>query len=146
MNYLKNYLKTKTKLFVFDTSVVLQAMLSRRSNAYLALKKADEIGIIVVSNATLLELEEKVRHPKFDKYQTLESRLVFFCAYRLYALNIEPIVHIAACRDPKDDMFLSLAVSVNADCIISRDADLLVLHPFQNIPIVQTGGFFKLFF
>ena len=136
----------RTKLFVFDTSVVLQAMLSRRSNAYLALKKADEIGIILVSNATLLELEEKVRHPKFDKYQTLESRLFFFRAYRLFALNIEPMIQISACRDPNDDMFLSLAVSANADCIISRDTDLLVLHPFNDIPIVQVGDFFKLFF
>ena len=63
-------------------------MLSRRSNAYLALKKADEIGIILVSNATLLELEEKVRHPKFDKYQTLESRLFFFRAFTVCSRSI----------------------------------------------------------
>ncbi len=35
--------------------------------------------------------------------------------------------HVAACRDPDDDMFLELAVNGNADVIISGDADLLAL-------------------
>jgi predicted nucleic acid-binding protein len=47
------------KLFIFDTSVVLQAMLSRRSLAFTALRKADNDGIIVVSDATISELQEK---------------------------------------------------------------------------------------
>ena len=62
------------------------------------------------------------------------------------ALNLEPTVNITACRDPKDDMFLSLAVTAGADCIISRDEDLLVLHPFENIPILTTADFMRRFF
>jgi uncharacterized protein len=134
------------KLFIFDTSVVLQAMLSRRSLAFTALRKADNEGIIVVSNATLLELEEKMYLLKFDKYQSLANRKVFFRAYSLMALNLEPTVDITACRDPKDDMFLSLAVTANADCITRRDEDLLVLHPFENIPILNTSDFMRRFF
>lgn len=134
------------KLFIFDTSVVLQAMLSRRSLAFTALRKADKHGIVVVSEATLLELEEKMYLPKFDKYQSLASRLIFFKAYSLMALNLEPTANIVACRDPKDDMFLSLAVTANADCIITRDDDLLDLHPFKDIPIVNTFDFMRRFF
>jgi uncharacterized protein len=134
------------KLFIFDTSVVLQAMLSRRSLAYSALRKADNHGIIVVSDATLLEFEEKMYLSKFDKYQSLPNRLAFFRAYRLMALNLEPTKEIAVCRDPKDDMFLSLALAANADCIISRDEDLLVLHPFENVPILNTPDFMRRFF
>ncbi len=134
------------KLFIFDTSVVLQAMLSRHSLAFTALRKADNHGIIVVSDATLYELEEKMYLSKFDKYQSLPSRRAFFKAYSLMALNLEPTIEIAACRDPKDDMFLSLALAANADCIISRDEDLLVLNPFENIPILNTSDFMRRFF
>ncbi len=47
---------------------------------------------------------------------------------------------IAECRDPTDDKFLELAVNGDAD-IISGDGDLLALHPFRNIPIVQPSVF-----
>jgi predicted nucleic acid-binding protein len=47
------------RLFIFDTSVVLQAMLSRKSVAFVAIKRADNAGIIVVSDATLLEFRRK---------------------------------------------------------------------------------------
>jgi uncharacterized protein len=134
------------KLFIFDTSVVLQAMLSRRSLAYTALRKADNQGIIVVSDATLLELEEKMYLSKFDKYQSLPNRLAFFNAYRLMALNISPLTDVKICRDPNDDMFLSLAKAAGADCLITRDEDLLVLHPFDNIPVLNTSDFMKRFF
>jgi predicted nucleic acid-binding protein len=46
-----------------------------------------------------------------------------------------------ACRDPTDDKFLELAVSGNADLILSGDKDLLTLHPFRGIPIVTPAAF-----
>jgi putative PIN family toxin of toxin-antitoxin system len=48
---------------------------------------------------------------------------------------------ITACRDPKDDKFLELAVNARADLIISGDADLLALNPFRGIPIVTPAAF-----
>ena len=39
------------------------------------------------------------------------------------------------CRDPKDDMVLALALAAQVDLIVSGDNDLLVLHPFKDIPI-----------
>lgn len=106
------------KLFILDTVVLLHAMLSSTSGGYAALRKADTIGTIIVSNETLLELEEKIRHPKFDKYQPLFKRLAFYKSFSLIALNIEVTQHIIACRDPKDDKFLSLAIAAGADCIV----------------------------
>ncbi len=47
----------------------------------------------------------------------------------------------AACRDPKDDKFLELAVSGRADLILTDDNDLLVLHPFRGITIVGPATF-----
>jgi uncharacterized protein len=42
-------------------------------------------------------------------------------------------------------MFLSLAVAIGAACIITRDLDLLTLHPFRGIPIVSPADFLKSF-
>ena len=50
---------------------------------------------------------------------------------------------IAACRDPKDDKFLDLAVSGKAEVIVSGDSDLLDLHPFRGIPIVAPARFVR---
>lgn len=46
-----------------------------------------------------------------------------------------------ACRDPKDDQFLALAVAANASAIVSGDDDLLVLHPLQGIDILKPAEF-----
>jgi uncharacterized protein len=48
---------------------------------------------------------------------------------------------IVACRDPKDDKFLELAVNGHADLIVTGDADLLALNPFREISIVTPAAF-----
>lgn len=48
---------------------------------------------------------------------------------------------IGACRDPKDDKFLELAVNGHADLIVSGDTDLLTLNPFRGIQIVTPATF-----
>jgi uncharacterized protein len=46
-----------------------------------------------------------------------------------------------ACRDPKDDMFLELALNGRAEVIVSGDADLLALDSFRGIPIIDAAVF-----
>lgn len=48
---------------------------------------------------------------------------------------------VAACRDPKDDKFLELALNGRADAIVSGDTDLLALDTFRGIPIVTPAAF-----
>jgi putative PIN family toxin of toxin-antitoxin system len=50
---------------------------------------------------------------------------------------------IAACRDPKDDKFLELAVNGRADLLVSGDQDLLALNPFKGIPILTPAAFVR---
>ena len=42
-------------------------------------------------------------------------------------------------------MFLSLVLSAHADCIITEDKDILILNPFEYIPILSTPDFLKIF-
>lgn len=56
-------------------------------------------------------------------------------------VEVTPTRAIRVCRDARDDMFLEAAVAGGADVIVSGDEDLLVLHPFEGIPIVRLGAF-----
>jgi predicted nucleic acid-binding protein len=56
-------------------------------------------------------------------------------------LEIEVVDSIQACRDPKDDKFLELAVNGHANALVTGDADLLVLNPFREIPILTPSQF-----
>ena len=58
------------------------------------------------------------------------------------ALNKALELHtVVACRDPKDDKFLSLALAAEAHFFITGDQDLLVLHPFHEVAIVSPAVF-----
>lgn len=92
---------------------------------------------------TLLELNEVITRSKFDKYVSEEKRKEFLAALVKKAEFLEVTEEITDCRDAKDNKFLALAVGGNADCLISGDCDLLVLHPFRGILILQPGDFLQ---
>jgi uncharacterized protein len=50
---------------------------------------------------------------------------------------------IAVCRDHKDDKSLELAISGQADLIVTGDGDLLALNPFRDIPILTPAAFVR---
>ena len=50
---------------------------------------------------------------------------------------MEIVQQVRACRDPKDDTFLELAVNGEADVIVTGDDDRLSLHPFRGIDILS---------
>ena len=79
--------------------------------------------------------------PKFDRYISKEVRQLFLEEYKSLSTNITIADHVKLCRDPKDDKYLELALSGKADCIITVDVDLLVLNPFENIPVISPDEF-----
>jgi len=135
----------RSNLFVLDTNTLLSSSLFRNSIPREAEKKATRTGKIVASIATYDEFVEVFLRSKFDKYISIETRLAILSEFKRLALFIEISETITDCRDPKDNKFLELAVSANASCIISGDKDLLILHPFRNIPIFNAVGFFNNF-
>lgn len=121
---------------VIDTGVVISAVLLPRSLPRQALDIALRHGRLLVSEATVIELESVLRRPKFDKYVREEQRLEFLAALVREAELVEVTEVVKTCRDPKDDMYLALAASGNARYLVSSDADLLVLDPFRGIVIL----------
>ena len=59
----------------------------------------------------------------------------------LSAVQVELSGTVRVCRDPDDDELLEIAVVGRADCLVTGDQDLLVLDPFQRIPILTPAGF-----
>ena len=136
--------RMNSKLFVFDTNVFVSAALLTGSVNSRAFDKAFKTGKVVVSAATFAEFTEVLFRKKFDKYFTDERRLQIVQKLERDTLTFEVNVSINACRDPKDNMFLELAVTAGASCIITGDQDLLVLHPFNGIPIISAADFLTL--
>jgi putative PIN family toxin of toxin-antitoxin system len=105
----------------------------------LALQK----GKVLISFATLAELHEVLGRKQFRRYFDEEDIRKFIAALTREAQWIDVAVQIRACRDPRDDMFLELAVSGQAGYIVSGDADLLALNTFQGVRILPPHSFLE---
>ncbi len=131
------------EFWVFDTNTLLSALFNENSTPGEALKKARQTGTFLVSADTASEYFNVFSRSKFEKYISLETRMAFIENIISNALAVEPNERITACRDPKDNKFLELAATAGASYIISGDQDLLILHPFNNIPILSAIDFLK---
>ena len=134
------------KLFVLDTNTLISAAILPNSVSGRAFFRAIEKGLILLSEETLEELKSVLFRKKFDKYlPNISDRSIFIKSLSEASLLINPNISINDCRDSKDNKFLELAVTANASCIITGDKDLLVLHPFREIPILNAFDFLKTF-
>jgi putative PIN family toxin of toxin-antitoxin system len=98
---------------------------------------------VLVSADVISEFNDVLGREKFRRYVTEEERERFLRSLLREARLVEIREKIHACRDPKDDKFLELAVNGGADCIVSGDDDLLALDPFRSIRILAPGAFLE---
>lgn len=132
-----------TVRIVLDTNLVVSAILFPDSAPGRAMRKA-QTGVILASDATKLELIAVLERARFDRY--VESGIRRTVAAE-YVRKCEPIAipfPIRACRDPRDDKFLELAVHGSANFLLTGDEDLLVLNPFHGIAILTPAVFLAL--
>jgi putative PIN family toxin of toxin-antitoxin system len=129
---------------VFDTNVVISAMLLPLSVPRQAIDRAMREGRPLISAATATELDEVIHLPRFDKYLSEEERIEFLTALVHEAELVNVVETVTDCRDPRDNKFLELAVSGRATHIVTGDSDLLVLHPFRGIIVVSPSTFLTL--
>jgi putative PIN family toxin of toxin-antitoxin system len=126
-----------SRRYVFDTNVIVSALLINESTPAKAFRSALDAGAVLVSGSTIKELDNVLARLKFERYVTREERERFLGAFLERAELVEVTVAVQACRDPEDDKFLELAVSGSATAIVTGDPDLLALDPFENIRIVR---------
>ena len=129
--------------YVLDTNIIVSALLFRNSQHRRALDKARHLGSILMSQSIWQEIQEVLVRPKFERYIASIERDLFLIWLSKSVTFIDINKTIIACRDPKDNKFLELAVNGNAQLIISGDRDLLDLHSFEGISIVTVKQFLE---
>ena len=131
----------KNKRFVLDTNILISALLVKKSTPFKVIKIVETIGVTLYSSETLQEINQVLKRKKFDKYLTSEEKQEFIVKLveKSELVKIQEVIDV--CRDSKDNKFLEVAVSGQADFIITGDKDLLVLNPFRNIGIITVNEF-----
>ena len=128
---------------VLDINVYVSRLLSEQSVAGRAVAQAWREDITLVSRPTMEELRTVLRRPKFAAYvrpETIDPYLAQIWSLSVHIFNPRPI---RACRDPRDDKFLEVAVHGRADVIVTGDTDLLALHPFRGIAILTPAEYLE---
>lgn len=126
---------------VVDTGVLISAAIRPQSISALALERAWLLFDVCASHSTLVELKRVLLADKFESYRPLASRAQFVEMFEKRTTRFEVTVSVTDCRDPKDNQFLELAETANAEMILSSDADLALLHPSRGIPILPPSAF-----
>ena len=135
----------RNELFIFDTNTIVSVFLARNSVPAFAFDRARKEGHIVMCQEVYQEISNVLVRAKFDKYLSTTIRMSLLEDLKNEVIFVEPHDFITACRDPKDDIYLFLAVSANAMCIVTGDKDLLILNPFRTIPIINAATFLSSF-
>jgi putative PIN family toxin of toxin-antitoxin system len=110
---------------VADTNVLVRALINgANSSPLLQLWQSKQFQLIV-STETLAELAAVLTRPKFQRYFTSDNVTALLTLLREHGEWVVINPHLALCRDPKDDIFLNLAIAAQADYVVSEDNDLV---------------------
>lgn len=131
---------------VVDTSILIRALLNPRGTVGPVLGRLRAGRYTLLYSVPLLEeildvLSRKRFRTKYGiRRQDIEALFVLFA---WQGEEVAPDQRIVACRDPKDDKLLEIAVTGRAEALVTGDEDLFVLTPFRGIPILSPAEFLR---
>ena len=133
---------TRAERLVADTNVLISAALRSDTPPRQVLHTVQHAdGVLVFSDETFAEVHDRLFKPKFDRYVTHESRAAFLA----HLVAVSEWVSISqaklGCRDADDDKLLETALVGEATCLVTGGRDLLAMHPFRSIPILDPATF-----
>jgi len=129
---------------VIDTGVFVSALICRQgTTGDVLLSLRDGRFTAIYTTDILVEIIDVLGRPKFrTKYRIEPDDITALInLIRLRGDLVMPTQKVTASRDPKDDKFLQAALATQTNYIVSGDADLLDLTPFQDIPILRPAEF-----
>lgn len=127
---------------VLDTNIVISGLIwGGVPRLLLDLGRDDGQVAFFTSSALLDELVCVLERDKFATLLTSQGITPTFLMQRYGMLaklvKLQPIERTV--RDIDDDVVVATALAANADIIASGDRDLLVLHPWQGIQILNAA-------
>jgi putative PIN family toxin of toxin-antitoxin system len=126
---------------VLDTNILISYMLKPSAGIAHVVHTALDSGVVLFSQDTFDELRNIIERFVKRGYVTAQEASEFLGSIVEVTEWVKILETIQACRDPKDDKFLELAVNGQAEYLITGDKDLLVLHPFRETKILSTKDF-----
>ncbi len=130
---------------VIDTNVLISGAISDKGKPNRVVSYVLRHGTLLASTETFEELRTRLRgKQRFRKYLTLQEidahlNLIYTGSH---FINITET--ITACSDPDDDKFLELAVSGDADYLITGNIKDFPPSPFRDIPILRPAEFLEM--
>lgn len=128
-------------MIVFDASAVVSAALRENSVPERALLRAEATGLFALSFEVDAEIAEVLDRPRFIRAVTSTRRMRILAIIRGQAVWFAPAERVTDCRDAKDNKYLELALAAGARTIVSGDSDLLVLHPWRGVRILNPAAY-----
>ena len=124
--------------WVLDTNVILSALLFP-SGRLTWLRDAWRSGTVVplASRETTTELIRVLHYPRFGLTTSQREDLLADYLPHCESVTVSGPVTIPQCRDPFDRPFLELAVTAQADALVTGDKDLVALAEALPIPILS---------
>ena len=129
--------------FVLDNYVLLNAVLLSDFNYQYCFQKALKNGVILSSDELVEDIKKILYHKEFDSFVSFSKRETFVKKLEQVSLKVNTI-SLKKDKKANENKYLELAVSGNADYIITEDKSLLELSPILNIAILSPEGFVSL--
>lgn len=129
---------------VIDTGVFVSALIRRKGTTGDVLRALrDGRFTAIYTTDIMVEIIDVLGRTDFiTKYHIEPDDITALVnLIRLRGELVMPARKVTASRDPKDDKFLEAALATQTDCIVSGDADLLELSPYEEIPILRPAEF-----
>lgn len=131
---------------VVDTNILISAILSPKSVTAFAVRKALIDYELHLSQSTFDEFCVVIQRDKFKKYlaHRADECDKFIKDLLDFSVFIEPIYTINDCKDPKDNMFLELALTCKAVYLVTGDKkDLISMTPYKGVEIITATEFLE---
>jgi uncharacterized protein len=131
---------------VLDTNLIISAFILPNSIAAQALSIGLEYFDSVCSKEVLYELLDVIKRDKFSKYASKQELTERLNVYTQSVIFIDDTLEVTDCKDPKDNKFLSLALTSGAKLIVSGDKkDLICMNPYRGVDILRLKEFMENF-
>ncbi|MDR2145058.1 MAG: putative toxin-antitoxin system toxin component, PIN family [Tannerella sp.] len=127
------------KRVIFDSNIWVSFAIGKRLNELKIALLHPKIEVFVCRRL-LWEVKVVIQKPKLLKYISQDRRkMLLELMQACHCVDI--IEKISMSRDPNDDYLLDLAVTVDADFLVTGDQDLLILRNHQNSNIISFTSF-----
>lgn len=133
--------KHKDKVII-DTNLWISFLLAKDLSRLDSIVADREI-VLIFSQELLDELIEVTQRKKFKRYFDLDDVESLLLKLRSRAIFVNVESKVDACRDPKDNFLLALAVDGRATHLITGDKDLLVLEYYSKTKILTITDYFS---